>query len=209
MNRKIKFTALLITLLVVLSGCIKQNAVFREKPAQEEEQVQDQKQKKPLLINEITKDWQEYESEQYGYKIKFPSDWQKHNTYPKPNISPEIIFSNISEDQRNSQPYAIFSISIEEAEDRNLNGYNIIGDLVMEGYNKSTLEISNTQAALLITDDDNKDLASIFILRDGYFYRLTWNATTRAYRAQFEEIFKQIIATFKFTNKPVIDQKWI
>lgn len=209
MNRKIKFTALLVTLLVVLSGCVKQNIVFEEKPSQEKEQVQEQKQKKPLLINEITKDWQEYESEQYAYKIKFPSNWQKHNTYPKSNLSPEIIFSNIFEDQRASQPYAIFSISIEETKDRNLNGYNVIGDLVMEGYNKSTLEISNTQAALLITDDDNKDLASIIILHDGYFYRLTWNATTRVYRAQFEEIFKQIIATFKFTGKPVIDQKWI
>lgn len=208
MNKKIKFTALLITLLVVLSGCVNQDIVFEEKPAQEE-QIQEQKQEKTLLINEITQDWQEYKSEQYGYKIKFPSDWQKHNTYPKLNLSAEIIFSNIPENQRDNQPYAIFSVSIEEAKDRNLIGYNVIGDLVMEGYNKSTLEISNTQAALLITDDDNKDLASIIILRDGYFYRLTWNATTRAYRAQFEEIFKQIIATFKFTNKPIINQQWI
>jgi len=196
MIQKAKFTAFLIIIAIFLTGCIKQNSVLEEKPDQTEK-IQETE-NKPLPIEVITQGWQEYNHDQYGFKIKFPPDWQQHLTYPKPNLLPEVIFSSISEDQRSKQPYAIFFVSVEEAKDRNLTGYNIIGDLVEEGYNQSSLKINNTQAVLLITDDNNKDLASIIILHNDYFYRLTWNATTGAYRTQFEEIFKKIIATFKF-----------
>ena len=204
---------IIITFLMIstfLTGCLKQEADLQksdlqEKPDQSEQQVQEKK----LPIEEITKDWQEYISDQYGYRIKFPSDWQEHKTYPNPNISSDMVFSSISEDQREEQAYAIFSISIEEAKDRNLANYNLIDDLVKDSYKKSTLEISNNQSVLLITIDDNKDQGNIIILRDGYFYRLTWNATTIETRRLYEEIFKKILATFKFTHQPEIKQNWI
>jgi len=204
---------IIITLLIIstfLTGCLKQEADLQkpnlqEKPDQSEQQVQEKK----LPIEEITKDWQEYTSDEYGYKIKFPSDWQENQAYSNPNISSDVVFSSISEDQRKEQPYAIFSISIEEAKDRNLANYNLIDDLVKDSYKKSTLEISNNQSVLLITIDDNKDQGNIIILRDGYFYRLTWNATTIEARRLYEEIFKKILASFKFTHQPKIKQNWI
>ncbi|MFC1626990.1 PsbP-related protein [Patescibacteria group bacterium] len=179
-------------------------------PSIEESRTSSDQNSQAQLISNMTDNWQEYSNDKYGYTIKFPQDWHQHQTYPDPSINTHIVFSSVAEDRRDDQPYAIFGISMELAKDRNLKGYKFIGDHVMDGYEKSTLEISNTQAAMLITSDDNKDLGHIVILRDGYFYRLTWNATTRVTRAEFEEIFKQIIATFKFTHRPKTDnQQWI
>jgi len=207
---------ILASALLLLASFLITKLIQSIEPAKEEtNQVQESQPEKketsnqPLPINDITQNWQEYKNDQYGYKIKFPPDWKINQTYPNPNIPAHIVYSTLEETKRDDEPYAILGISIEPAKDRNLNGYYVIGDLVMDGYEKYSLEISNTQGALLITSDDNKDLANLVVLRDGLFYRLTWNATTRASRAKYEETFKQILATFKFTHRPKIDQNWI
>ena len=119
-----------------------------------------------------------------------------------------ISFTSLPVDQL-ANDHARFTVFIEESKQRNLDNYPAVENLEKDGYNKSHLEFLNTPAYFLITTDTNKDHAVIFTQKDGYFYRLNWNATTPKLRAEYKEIFKQILATFEFTELPNQDHLWI
>ena len=69
--------------------------------------------------------------------------------------------------------------------------------LKKDGYEKIDLETANGKAKLMLTNHNDKDLANMFLIHNGYFYRLTWNAVPEL-RHQYAETFKQMVASFKF-----------
>lgn len=195
---------LLIIISLFLSGCLK------APPKPEEETVVDasEPKTKTTLIDEQTKDWQVYQNQKLGFKLKYPSEWYQTDLSIKANLQAGINFLSVSENQV-EKDHARFTVFVEEAKDRNLENFDFIENLEKDGYEKSYLEFLNTPAYFLITTDINKDHAVIILKKDGLFYRLNWTATTPQLRQDYRELFKQIIATFEFTNLPDKDHLWI
>jgi hypothetical protein len=186
---------------IILTGCLQAPPVV--------ETGSNQAQKAISPIEELTKDWQQFENQKLGYQLKFPQDWHlTDNPQVKSNLSPGISFVSLPIDQLNND-HARFTVLVEESKQWNLDSFPPIENLEKDGYNKSHLEFLNTPAYFLITSDTNKDQAVIFTHKDGYFYRLSWNATTPKLRFDYKEIFKQILATFNFTDLPDKDHLWI
>lgn len=200
-----KKLTILLVLSLFLSGCL------QAPPKPESETVVDASspKQKTTAIDQQTQDWQPFENPKLGYKLKYPLDWHlTNNPQAKTNLSPGISFISVPVDQL-ANDHARFTVLVEESKQNNLDNYPPIENLEKDGYNKSHLEFNNTPAYFLITTDINKDHAVIFTQKDGYFYRLNWNATTPKLRAEYKEIFKQILATFDFTDLPSKDHLWI
>ncbi len=199
-----KKLALITAFSLLLAGCLK------APPKPEPEAVVDASTpQKTTVIDQQTENWQQFENNQLGYKLKYPQSWHLTDSpQAKTNLSPGISFLSVPQDQLTSD-HARFTVLVEPSKQFNLDNYPPIENLEKDGYNKSHLEFNNTPAYFLITTDINKDHAVIFTQKDGYFYRLNWNATTRKLRAEYKELFKQILATFKFTDLPDKDHLWI
>jgi photosystem II reaction center protein PsbP len=197
---------LLVIASIILSGCLKPTT---EKPEGNNQSSPEVKSSTSTLIDQQTQGWQEYENQELGYKLKFPQDWHlTDNPQARTNLSPGISFISLPVDQLELD-HARFTVLVEESKQWNLDSYPPIENLEKDGYNKSHLELNNTPAYFLITSDTNKDLVVIFTQKDGYFYRLNWNATTPKLRHDYQEIFKQILATFDFIDLPKSDHLWI
>jgi hypothetical protein len=153
-------------------------------------------------IDQLTADWQEFKSDQFGYQIKYPKNWYLLSE-PETKLPQQVSFGR---DQ------AIFTVRVEESRYKNIDDHTHIEDLERNWYHKINLEVANTQARLLVLNegsDTNKELATMFLLRDGYLYQLSWNATTVDLRRELEETFMRMIATFEFTPLPPREKIWI
>ena len=161
-----------------------------------------QKTKSPQPINDITKNWQEYKNEKYSYLIKYPQDWYFHPQTMNPPPPRAIFLANVVEGETQGN-YASFTVLIDDSLGRNLTNHSEITESIDAGFIQSDLVISGSPAVMLIGSNQNQFISIIYVLHKSYFYRLGWQATDeKTYNLQ-KEIFRQIIATFKFTNLPV------
>jgi len=180
----------LVLISIFLSGCFKT-------PTQSK--VEPEPKPSPKIvspIDKLTQDWQEYKNQEYSYLIKYPPNWY---LYPQVNSSSPIVLANQKTDQTKDN-YANFTILIKETNGTNLTSYSEITESIDAGFINSNLEISGSPAVLLVGSYQNQFTASIYILHKDYFYRLAWQATDEQTYNQEKEIFKQILATFKFTD---------
>lgn len=199
-----KRISLIIILSLFLTGCLS----APPKPEVESTVDASTPQQKTTILDQQTQNWPVYQNQKLGFKLKYPPDWHQTNLPIKANLKAGINFLSVPENQIQT-PHARLTVYVEESKDRNLNNFAFIENLEKDGYEKSYLEFLNTPAYLLITTDINKDQAVIITQKDGNFYRLNWTATTFELRQDYRQLFKQIIATFKFTDLPEKDHLWI
>lgn len=174
MSKTATFVGLGVVIAALVFGLFKLNAKMNSTP-----EPSPQVSSAPVVItDEMTADWQEFKNDELKYQLKYPPDWI---------YTPQATFSKEG---------VYFRVSVELAKFQNLTDYPIIEDLLKDGYEKIDLETPNGKAKLMLTNHNDKDLANMFLMRDGYLYRLTWNAIPEL-RHQYAETFKQIVASFK------------
>ena len=171
--------AILIGVVILISGLIYGLSRLMASPAVVPQASSQASSQTSIIVNELTADWQEFKNEELGYQLKYPPDWE---------YSPPATFSKDG---------AYFKVSVELVKFQNLSDYPIIEDLQKDGYEKIDLETANGKAKLMLTNHNDKDLANMFLIHNGYFYRLIWNAVPEL-RHQYAETFKQMVASFKF-----------
>lgn len=182
----------IIIFSVFLSGCLKA-------PPKPDITDSEPSPKPTSPIEEITKDWQQFENEAYAYLVKYPQEWHFHPNAINPP-PPRAIFLSDVEVGQTKDSYASFTILTDEANGRNLTNYPEITESIDAGFVNSDLEISGSKAVLLVGINQNQFKASVYVLRNNLFYRLSWQGTDKIAYQRNIDIFKQILASFKFTN---------
>ena len=172
-------TAVLIGVVILISGLIYGLLRLMAQPPAVPQASPETSPEAAFVIDQFTVGWQEYKNDQLGFQLKYPADWK---------YLPPATFSKDG---------AYFKVSVELVKFQNLSDYPIIEDLQKDGYEKIDLETANGKAKLMLTNHNDKDLANMFLIHNGYFYRLTWNAVPEL-RDQYAETFKQMVASFKF-----------
>jgi len=182
---------ILIFFSIFLSGCLKTPPKPESEPAASPQTISP--------IEALTKDWQQFENQKYSYLIKYPQEWHFHPQALNPPPPQAIFLANVPPGKATGS-YASFTVFIDEAFGRNLTSYSEITEAIDEGYVNSDLEISGSPAVLLVGNNQNQHQANIYVLRNDLFYRLGWQGTDENSYQQNKEVFKKILATFKFTN---------
>jgi hypothetical protein len=176
---------------LLLSGCLKTPPKIETEPTQAPKTISP--------IEELTKDWQQFENQVYSYSIKYPQNWYFHPQAINPPPPAAIFIANVKPNETKGS-YASFTITTDKVLDRNLTSYPEITELIDAGYIESNLEISGSQAILLVGSNQNRFQASVYVMHGDYFYRLGWQGTDEPIYNQEKEVFKQILATFKFLD---------
>ena len=174
-----------------LSGCLQAPPVVETESTPSPETVSP--------IDELTKDWQQFENQVYSYSIKYPQSWYFHPQAINPPPPAAIFLANVKPKETQGS-YASFTVTTDKVLDRNLTSYPEITELIDAGYINSNLEISGSPAVLLVGSNQNRFQASVYVLHGDYFYRLSWQGTDEAIYNQEKEVFKQILATLKFLD---------
>jgi hypothetical protein len=184
-------TILLLAITSILSGCLK------APPKIETESNQAPKTISP--IEELTKDWQQFENQVYSYSIKYPQSWYFHPLAINPPPPRAIFLANVEPGETKGN-YASFTVLIDESLGRNLTNHSEVTESIDAGYINTNLEISGSPAVLLVGLNQNRFTASVYVLHGDYFYRLGWQGKDEQSYNQEKETFKQILATFKFLD---------
>lgn len=150
-----------------------------------------------------TASWQTYTNVQYGFQMKYPNDWAvKDNLLQKPasvNSNLEISNSSLQENPR-------FTLFINPA------GFGLpIPDKVYElsPIGNGKLEILNKQE-IAPTKEGMSNVDGHMIINSKSFnigsnsYIFIFNFVQKG--KDYEPIFNQILSTFKFTDKNLIDE---
>lgn len=182
---------IILTTSLILTGCLNSTPIPESAPSPSP--------KTASPIEKLTKDWQVFENQQYSYTIKYPLNWNFHPTAINPPPPTNIFLSNAPIGQLQDN-YANFTVSVIESLGKNLTSHAEITESIDAGFIKSDLEISGSPAVLLVGINQHLYTANIYVLHGDYFYRLGWQATDENNFNQSKEVFKQILATFKFTD---------
>jgi hypothetical protein len=149
-------------------------------------------------IEALTADWQKYTNSRYHYLIKYPPDWFFHQAGYSPPPPTVVLFASVPEGQTQSA-YASFEVFVDQAAGRNLENYGEIVHL-QEDHLKDSLTIDNAPAVILTPTGKSLGLIAVYALHHDFIYRLGWQATDLETAQKYQEVFKQILATFEFTD---------
>jgi hypothetical protein len=180
---------ILIVVIVALSGVIIWQNLGSKSPA-----VNNQ----PPISDE-TADWKTYTNEQYGFEMKYPSDWspieitdslQRQHLYHFQTPDGEIVF-NVGQES--------YTASLEEYINSTKNTL-----LNAEGGNyivseKKEITVDGRKAIEIPNRGNNYEEVLIFVKNDNSIYEIVF--TTKSNRDDvliLAEVLNQMLSTFKF-----------
>ena len=153
----------------------------------------------------ITSNWQIYQNEDVGFKVKYPGDWQLKCLE---DDSCELS----SEDPQNcvdfmGEPWCLDNIFFNVAENKDqldidaylkqmfVNDSGLPWDEFIEDFKEIKVDNQKAYSFISISPHDGSGASEIWLpLDDGNFFTMTGSYLTE----DQEEIFNQIISTFKF-----------
>ncbi|MDZ7587279.1 MAG: glycosyltransferase, partial [Patescibacteria group bacterium] len=135
--RKFFWTTILIFSLISLSGCAKQTAPI---PITAPEPSSTSPEAKYI-------GWPEYLSQTFGYQLKYRYDWTQLSVDPStPN---QAVFVNLLKDDPITKPHVSFIVSVDKANNQNLETYPEIVELKAQGYPPRKLTIADSPAVFI------------------------------------------------------------
>lgn len=155
----------------------------------------------PTPVTDELVDWQEYNNDRYGYKVKYPAGWYfiKEGYSPPPPAT--VKLSSIS----NPYPSAAvellsMEISVDAALGRTLDNYEEITSLKSQYYKETRLTVGGEPAAkIAVPDPNSSEPISVYIQHKDRIYRIVWGDNTDSF-VQNRQLFDKILQSFIFTG---------
>ena len=183
--RKFFWTAVLIFSLISLSGCAKQPVpipITAPSPSSTSPEAR--------YIG-----WPEYFNQTFGYQLKYRYDWTQLPI--DPNTSNQTVFVNLKKEDPLTKPHVSFIVSVDKANNQNLDNYPEIVKLKAQGYPPRKLTIADSPAVFIDNLGPDADLLSVFISHGDYIYCLSTNQTESGLIKPHLETILLMIASFK------------
>lgn len=142
-----------------------------------------------------TASWQILENSTYGYYFKYPDNWYVHEKGFAPPPPRTTMVASVPQDSDEIN-YTSFWVSVDDAQDKTLDNYDEIVNLVQKGDKKSNFEIDSERAVKL--EHRNGLGWSVYILKDKSIYRLDAGCGTKALYETDKKTLELITESFKF-----------
>jgi hypothetical protein len=148
--------------------------------------------------------WQTFQNATYNFQIKFPSNWFYLPDAMTGPPAPAMTFFSTRADT--TPDYANLNIFVSDLMGETLDSWSEIDNLVTDGYIKTDTNIDGEEAVRLERRTLNTDNgATIYVVKDGYMYRIVTGATNQALFTANEDILETMIDSFEFTDPLVAD----
>ena len=147
--------------------------------------------------------WKIYRNEEYGFEVRYPNDWEFEFTSTPPTVPPsEAVIRFIKQSRLDEYPVVV-DIIVEpnpSGEIPTIGWYKDWVKQIPAGINLNNVKLEEIVFKELPALKANNE---IFFAKGKYMYQATWGVidfgnASREFRQTIEEIFNQILSTFKF-----------
>jgi len=185
--------AILIVVVLIVAGVV---GYYFYKTSQEQKEAEVPKPEQEI---DETADWKTYRNDRYGYEVKYPNNWKvQEGGAPR---SPTFSY------HWNENIYCQFDIVVTPVDyggeiawykenDYKETKYGI-GGISAIRFNKSQV------------GKNSEPLDAIFFDKNSNYYRISLRTSTNKYEVGCNDVFNQILSTFKFIEKEETVEKQI
>ena len=170
--------------------------LFKPAPPEETGGEEGTEQEEEKLPEDEFADWKTYQNEKYGFEIQYPGDWKA--TLVENPFNMTICKGDCFEKDNIQMVEGIPNFVSRGSIDANTN---YLKEVIKEGFNKlKERSITEGKGFYGISETKGGPSPSAYLIGKDRVFLIGYNIWTGELTSEIEELFNQILSTFKFTE---------